>query len=113
MKIERIAVVLVGATLACSGGGDDGLERVVLTPEIGTYIQPEYSPDGTQLAFVRAHEGESRIWTVAPDGSDAKPINEPAQFHGRQTAARSRTVPVPRARRTCGRSPLSAEKPPN
>ena len=78
MKIERIVVVFVGATLACSSGGDDGLERVVLTSEVGSYSQPAYSPDGTRLAFVRSHEGEQTIWTTAPDGSDAKRMTEPS-----------------------------------
>ena len=82
MKIERIAVILVGATLGCSGGGDDGLERVVLTSEVGSYSGPAYSPDGTRLAFVRSHEGEQTIWTTAPDGSDASPLTEPARNQG-------------------------------
>ncbi|MCH7717331.1 MAG: hypothetical protein IH876_14455, partial [Gemmatimonadetes bacterium] len=53
MRIERLALVAAAILVAC-GGGDDGLpEQIVLTPEPGSYDDPEYSPDGMHLAFTR------------------------------------------------------------
>ncbi len=93
MKVERIAVILVGATLACGGGGDDGLDRVALFSEAGTYFEPTYSPDGTTLAFVRNQEGEQTIWTAAPDGSDANAVTPPRRLNAQLAwAPDSRTL---------------------
>ncbi|MEA2443651.1 MAG: eukaryotic-like serine/threonine-protein kinase [Thermoleophilales bacterium] len=41
--------------------------------DLGAGTQPDWSPDGTRIAFVRG-TGDSRIWAMAPDGSDLRPL---------------------------------------
>ena len=70
MKIKRSIVFLVAAVMACSGSDDDGLDRVTLTSEPGTYIRPLYSPDGSTLAFV--HAGHYRCFMPGWDPTERK-----------------------------------------
>ncbi|MEC0123573.1 S9 family peptidase [Paenibacillus pabuli] len=36
---------------------------------------PAWSPDGTQLAFLREHEGKTQVWLIAADGGEAQQIS--------------------------------------
>jgi Tol biopolymer transport system component len=63
-----------------SGSGDgiflvrpDGSGRHELLPDLpGSEIQPDWSPDGQRIAFVRfTPEDRSELWVVDADGSDA------------------------------------------
>lgn len=46
-----------------------------LTEEDGNLdAEPAWSPDGSRIAFVSERTGWKQIWTVAPDGSDARPV---------------------------------------
>ncbi|WP_338067123.1 S9 family peptidase [Paenibacillus silvae] len=37
---------------------------------------PAWSPDGSQLAFIRKSEGQSQVWLMAADGGEAQQISE-------------------------------------
>ncbi|KOY12945.1 alpha/beta hydrolase family protein [Paenibacillus xylanivorans] len=36
---------------------------------------PAWSPDGSQLAFLREHEGKTQVWLIATDGGEAQQIS--------------------------------------
>ncbi|SEM80441.1 S9 family peptidase [Paenibacillus sp. OK076] len=36
---------------------------------------PVWSPDGSQLAFLREHEGKTQVWVIASDGGEAQQIS--------------------------------------
>ncbi len=48
-------------------------ERMLLTDDF-TGIDPTWSPDGSQLAFVSKHSGTSEIWLINVDGSNLRQI---------------------------------------
>ncbi len=46
-----------------------------LTEEDGNLdAEPTWSPDGSRIAFVSERTGWKQVWTMAPDGSDARPL---------------------------------------
>ncbi|SEK86527.1 S9 family peptidase [Paenibacillus sp. OK003] len=36
---------------------------------------PVWSPDGSQLAFLREHEGKTQVWLIASDGGEAQQVS--------------------------------------
>ncbi|HEX5417848.1 MAG TPA: S9 family peptidase [Chloroflexota bacterium] len=42
---------------------------------------PRWSPDGKQIAFVRAREGDSQIWLIPTDGGEARPWTRLPEGH--------------------------------
>jgi Tol biopolymer transport system component len=56
----------------------DGTGRRTLVPSPDRETDPQWSPDGTRISYVRLAEADEQdwrkswIWTVPPDGSDAK-----------------------------------------
>ena len=52
----------------------DGTGAVNLTPDGGQAVvfdhSPAWSPDGARIAFASNRTGITRVWTMAPDGSD-------------------------------------------
>lgn len=36
---------------------------------------PAWSPDGSQLAFLREHEGKTQVWLIASDGGEAQQVS--------------------------------------
>lgn len=56
----------------------DGTGRRTLVPSPDRETDPQWSPDGTRISYVRLAEADeedwrkSRIWTVRPDGRDAR-----------------------------------------
>ncbi len=49
--------------------GQHGSPPERLTPESGQSANPQYSPDGTRIAFASNRSGSTQIWTCASDGS--------------------------------------------
>ncbi len=50
----------------------DGTEVTQLTDSPGSLLEPRWSPDGDQLAFIRTLDGTtSQVWTAARDGTNA------------------------------------------
>jgi len=50
------------------------LRFVRLTDNPGDDVEPDWSPDGTQLAFASSHEGAHGIYVMNADGSGARPV---------------------------------------
>jgi TolB protein len=70
--------IVFSRSLAASGVDDaelfmcrpDGAGLIQLTRLRGSNAHPDWSPDGSRIAF--SHSGE--LWTIRPDGSDARSI---------------------------------------
>lgn len=69
---------------ARDGGGLKRLTRFGTNGdgEPGDDAMPEYSPDGTRIAFVSDRSGSHQIWTMAADGGDPRPVTA----HARRSA---------------------------
>jgi Tol biopolymer transport system component len=88
--LSALALLLVAAQPALAQGGRiafdagdeiftiraDGSEPTRLTSSPGETEsgQPDWSPDGTRIAFSRGSE-TTRLWTMAADGSDARALS--------------------------------------
>jgi PKD repeat protein len=58
--------------------GPDTTRMLVYTPVRGALVDPAWSPDGTAIAYTsdwNAFDFAFDIWTVRPDGSDARTLN--------------------------------------
>jgi Tol biopolymer transport system component len=62
--------------------GSDGSNQARLTTNTLADVQPQWSPDGSQIAFVRFGPDQNRdIWVMNADGSgDVKIVDDPAFF---------------------------------
>jgi imidazolonepropionase-like amidohydrolase/Tol biopolymer transport system component len=61
-------------TLPITGGR---ATRIVGGPAFD--MQPRFSPDGSRIAVISDRDGGFNIWTIKPDGSDAKQISKEQQ----------------------------------
>jgi len=54
----------------------DGLHAVPykILAQQGTEINPQFSPDGTKILYVRKHRGSRNVWVVNADGSDPRQL---------------------------------------
>ncbi len=68
---RQVAIDLQGVLWVVSVEG--GAARAV-TDEYGDVRQPDWSPDGSRIAFQSYRDGVWRIWTVQPDGADLKAV---------------------------------------
>src|SRR5437762_1038417 len=67
---RTIAIDLLGTlwTLPAQGGAATPITDIFLDAR-----QPQWSPDGTRLAFQAYRDSTWQIWTAAPDGKELKP----------------------------------------
>jgi Tol biopolymer transport system component len=89
-RLPAIVGPAASGLIAYASGGDiyvgdpatGGTEAIVTGPEVDS--GPIFSPDGTQIAFVRGDQGseEASIVVIHPDGSDERVVM-PAGFSGR------------------------------
>lgn len=71
---EWIALQGVAPGLTIARPGGNGL-HVVLDDLPGEQLHPDWSPDGSQLAFVQAADPKNwAVWVSGPDGSNARPL---------------------------------------
>lgn len=62
---------------------ETGEERPLLTDDSIGYIDPAWSPDGSQIAFTSIRSGKSEIWAVNIDGTNLRQLTvseQPVRF---------------------------------
>jgi Tol biopolymer transport system component len=77
---ETVAIPAVEIAYQWLAGGGDGIwlldtvsgeQREMFADLPGDQIHPEWSPDGSMIAFIESAEGHDDIWLAKADGSDA------------------------------------------
>jgi Tol biopolymer transport system component len=64
----------------------DGGNPHALTETAGDNIDPSWSPDGSQIAFVSSRSGSPQLWVMNSDGSNAHKITpDLAEMGGRNS----------------------------
>jgi dipeptidyl aminopeptidase/acylaminoacyl peptidase len=71
--------ILVLIVLALTTAVADGW-RLRATAALVVDSRPQFSPDGSQIAFIRAGEGAARLWVMSADGSDQRPLAQATRF---------------------------------
>jgi Tol biopolymer transport system component len=72
VRLPSIALILATFTLACGTESGHPVVDVITVVPANTYsFQPDWSPDGSRVAYATAVEGKSGIWVSNPDGSNA------------------------------------------
>jgi TolB protein len=61
----------------------DGKKRGLIGPPEGIQAQPNWSPDGKQIAFSSSHLGHFDIYTIRPDGSGLTRLTKDAGMNYR------------------------------
>ena len=76
--------------------GGDGSNRTRLTDSPGMDMQPDWSPDGSKIAFVSIRSGTNEIYIMDADGSNQTRITAPTPPHDpqRSTYWAQRETPV-------------------
>src|SRR4051812_26342685 len=72
---QRIVFDLLGDiyTMPIGGSGTSGATRITSGPAFD--MQPRFSPDGKHIAMASDRDGLWNIWTIDPDGKNAKQVS--------------------------------------
>ena len=71
-----------GATIVFDMLGDlytvpiGGGEATALTSEIAWNMQPRFSPDGSEIAYISDREGGDALWVMRADGSEPRKVSD-------------------------------------
>src|SRR3954452_13040221 len=63
-----------GNGIAVVGSHGEEVHALATPKGAGEFLVPEWSPDGSRIAFQRCHAGSCEIWTVDADGRDLRRV---------------------------------------
>ena len=72
---KRIVFDLLGDIYTMPIAGSGGSAATRLTSGAAFDMQPRFSPDGKRIAFTSDRDGLWNIWTMDPDGKDARQVS--------------------------------------
>lgn len=75
MMIGLLLLIVIALTTAVADGW-----RLRATAAMVVDRSPQFSPDGSEIAFIRAGEGAARLWVMSSDGSDQRPLAQATRF---------------------------------
>jgi hypothetical protein len=75
MVVGLLLLIVLALTTAVADGW-----RQRATAALVVDRAPQLSPDGSQIAFIRAGEGAARLWVMGYDGADQRPLAQASRF---------------------------------
>ncbi len=75
MLVGLLVLIVLALTTAVADGW-----RLRASAAMQVDSRPQLSPDGTQVAFIRAGEGAARLWVMGYDGTDQRPLAQATRF---------------------------------
>ena len=75
MMIGILLLIVLALTTAFADGWTRRAEAEVVADRA-----PQFSPDGSQIAFIRTDGSGRRLWVMADDGTDQRPLGNALRF---------------------------------
>jgi dipeptidyl aminopeptidase/acylaminoacyl peptidase len=75
MMIGILLLIVVALTTAFADGWTRRAEAKLVADRA-----PQFSPDGSQIAFIRTDGGAPRLWVMEDDGTDQRPLSTALRF---------------------------------
>jgi Tol biopolymer transport system component len=75
LLIGILVLIVVALTTAVADGWRQRAQAAAVVDRA-----PQFSRDGSYVAFLRSGEGPSRLWVMSDDGTDARPVARATRF---------------------------------
>jgi hypothetical protein len=75
LLIGILVLIVVALTTAVADGWRQRAQAAAVVDRA-----PQFSRDGSYVAFLRSGDGPSRLWVMSDDGTDARPVARATRF---------------------------------
>ena len=75
LLIGILVLIVVALTTAVADGWRQRAQAAAVVDRA-----PQFSRDGSYVAFLRSGDGPSRLWVIGDDGTDARPVARATRF---------------------------------